>query len=110
MRAGDAVLRSLYGEGVFEFFHPRFQILDFALLLFQEQVFDPVQAPVDLGNILTYILDIFLAGHGALNHLGHAFNGCDGCFCHMYSSITAVHGVSMSGVAAIGVVPITPLG
>ena len=28
-------------EGVFEFFHPRLQILDFSLLLFQEQVFNP---------------------------------------------------------------------
>jgi hypothetical protein len=32
----------LDGEGVFEFLHPRLQILDFALLLFQEQVFNAV--------------------------------------------------------------------
>jgi hypothetical protein len=32
----------LDGEGVFEFFHPRFQILDFAPLLFDEQVFNAV--------------------------------------------------------------------
>jgi hypothetical protein len=37
-----AVLRSLDGEGVFEFFHPRLQMLDFALLVFQEQVFNAV--------------------------------------------------------------------
>ena len=32
----------LEGEGVFEFFHPRLQILDLALLFFQEQVFNSV--------------------------------------------------------------------
>jgi hypothetical protein len=32
----------LNGEGVFEFFHPRFQILDLASLFFQEEVLDPV--------------------------------------------------------------------
>jgi hypothetical protein len=44
MGAGGAGLRSLDGEGVFEFLHPRLQILDFSPLLFDEQVFDPVQS------------------------------------------------------------------
>jgi hypothetical protein len=42
MGAGGAGLRSLHGKGVFEFFHPRFQILDFSPLLFNEQVFNAV--------------------------------------------------------------------
>jgi hypothetical protein len=42
MGAGGAVLRSLDGEGVFEFLHPRLQILDFSPLLFDEQVFNSV--------------------------------------------------------------------
>ena len=41
-RGQGAALR-LDGEGVIEFFHPGLQILDLALLLFQEEVFDPVQ-------------------------------------------------------------------
>jgi hypothetical protein len=32
----------LDGEGVFEFFHPGFQILDFSPLLFDEQMFNSV--------------------------------------------------------------------
>jgi hypothetical protein len=39
--AGGPV-RRLDGKGVVEFLHPRFQMLDFALLLFQEQVFNAV--------------------------------------------------------------------
>ena len=42
-RRRGAVLRSLDGEVVFEFLHPRLQILDFALLFFQEQVFNSIQ-------------------------------------------------------------------
>jgi hypothetical protein len=37
----------LDGEGVFEFFHACLQILDFSLLLFEQQMFDPVQARLD---------------------------------------------------------------
>ena len=36
-------VRRLDGEGVFEFLHPRLQILGLALLFFQEEVFDAVQ-------------------------------------------------------------------
>jgi hypothetical protein len=35
-------VRRLDGEGVFEFLHPRLQILDFSPLLFDEQVFNAV--------------------------------------------------------------------
>ena len=55
---GIGQLRCLDGEGVFEFFRPGLKIFDFSFLLFQEEVFDPVQASVDLGNILTYILSL----------------------------------------------------
>jgi hypothetical protein len=42
VRRGQGPVRRLDGEGVFEALHPRLQILDFSLLLFQEQVFDAV--------------------------------------------------------------------
>jgi len=42
MGAGGAGLLTLHGEGVFKFLHPRFQILDFALLFFHEQMFNSV--------------------------------------------------------------------
>jgi hypothetical protein len=38
-RAQDLALQ-LDGKGVFEFFHARFQILDFALLFFEEECFN----------------------------------------------------------------------
>jgi hypothetical protein len=64
----------LNGEGVFEFFHPRFQILDLASLFFQEEVLDPVQA---CGKPVLYGIDVFSARHGALDHLGQGFDGGD---------------------------------
>jgi hypothetical protein len=39
---GRGPVRRLDGEGVFEFLHPRLQILDFSPLLFDEQVFNAV--------------------------------------------------------------------
>ena len=39
---GSLVDLVLDGEGVFEFLHARFQILDFSPLLFQEQMFNSV--------------------------------------------------------------------
>jgi hypothetical protein len=41
---------------------------------------------------------VLFAGHGALNHRGQAFYGCDVFLCHRYSSITVRYGVSMAGV------------
>jgi hypothetical protein len=71
MRAGDAVLCSLDGEGIFEFLHPRFQILDFALLFFQEEVFDPVEP---FRYLCIECLHILLAGHVGINHRRKLFN------------------------------------
>jgi len=54
MGAGGAVLRSLHGEGVFEFFHPGLQILDFSSLLFQEAGFLSGQTlPASVRNAAT---------------------------------------------------------
>jgi hypothetical protein len=50
LRIGGAVLLCLDSEGVFEFFHAGFEVLDFAPLLFQEQVFDSVEALVGFEN------------------------------------------------------------
>jgi hypothetical protein len=41
--AQDGFLVGLDGEGVFEFFHPRFQVFNLSLLLSQQQVFYPVK-------------------------------------------------------------------
>jgi hypothetical protein len=86
-----AALSGLYGEGVFEFLHPRLQILDFAPLLFDEEVFNPVQARPYLAKLLVHLPPSFgyvlFAGHGALNHPGQACNGSD-VLHHMYPSIT----------------------
>ena len=73
----------LNGEGVFEFFHRRFQILAFASLFLQEEMLDPGQA---CGMPVLYGIDVVFAGHGALDYLGQGFNGGD-VFVHMYSSI-----------------------
>jgi hypothetical protein len=40
-------VRRLDGEGVFEFLHPRLQMLDFSPLLFDEQVFNAVEPTVN---------------------------------------------------------------
>jgi hypothetical protein len=89
----------LDGEGVFEFLHPGLQILDLALLLFQEQVFDAVKPCRHLHikclDLLVQCLHVLFAGHGALNHLGQAFNSSDVFLCHMYSSIDEPCAVSM---------------
>jgi hypothetical protein len=47
-----AFWRSLDGESVFEFFHAGFQILNFSPLLFDEEVFNPVQSRPYLANLL----------------------------------------------------------
>jgi hypothetical protein len=73
-------VRRLDGEGVFEFLHPRLQILDFSPLLFDEQVLNSVEPTVNVGNILTYIRDIFLAGHRLMDERGQAFNSGDSFF------------------------------
>ena len=52
---------------------------------------------VDCGNILTYILDIFLAGHCLVDELGQVFNSSDSFFRHISSSIIVMRGVSMAG-------------
>jgi hypothetical protein len=44
MWLGRGPTLSLDGEGVFEFFHALFQILDFASLFIQEDMFDSVQS------------------------------------------------------------------
>jgi hypothetical protein len=49
--AGWLALR-LDGEGVLEALHALFQVLDLALLLGQEEVFDPVQPDLDSGDVL----------------------------------------------------------
>jgi hypothetical protein len=72
-------VRQLDGEGVFECFHPHLQMLDVTPLLLDEQVFNAVEPTVHVGNILTDILDIFLAGHAALHHLGQVFDSGDVC-------------------------------
>src|SRR5882724_41962 len=101
MRTGGAVLRSLDGEGVFEFFHPRFQILDLALLIFQEQVFDAVKSGSHLGaqsgHVLLDLFEILLRSRGLealVDHAGQVFDGGEVCFCHMYTSIPVWRGVS----------------
>ena len=78
MRAGGAVLRSLDGEGVFKFFHARLQILDFSLLCFQEEVFDPVEPfrylCIECLDLLVQCLHILLAGHVGISHRRKLFN------------------------------------
>jgi hypothetical protein len=87
---GSLISLGLDGEGVFEFLHARLQILDFSFLVFQEQVFDPVQASVDLGNILTYILAIFLAGHRLMDELSQALYGGDVFLCQMFFCVRCI--------------------
>jgi hypothetical protein len=48
------------------------------------------------GNILTYILDIFLAGHGFIDERGQAFNSCDVVLRHLSLSIAGRRRVSSS--------------
>jgi hypothetical protein len=85
-------LSRLDGQGVFEAVHALFQVLDFPLLLGQEEVFDPVQP--DLNSV-----DVLFGSRGLealIDHRGKLVNG-DGCLCHMYSSIAGPCPVSMAG-------------
>jgi hypothetical protein len=70
--AGWLALRlDLDGEGVLEALHALFQVLDLALLLGQEEVFDPVQPDLDS-------VDVLLGGRTFepfVDHLGQLFNG-----------------------------------
>jgi hypothetical protein len=50
------VLQDLDGEGIFGFFHPRLQVLDFSPLVFQEEVFDAVQP--DLALLMSSLLAV----------------------------------------------------
>jgi hypothetical protein len=57
---GVWIARQLEGEGVFEFFHPGLQILDFSLLFFQEQIFYALKSGSHLGAQGSHIfLDLF---------------------------------------------------
>jgi hypothetical protein len=80
--AGWLALR-LDGEGVFEALHALFQVLDLALLLGQEEMFDPVQPDLDSGDVLFGSRGL----EALIDHLGQLFNG-DFCLCHMCLSIT----------------------
>jgi hypothetical protein len=59
----------LDGEGVFEFFHPRLQILDLAPLFFQEEVFNLAQARLD--GIESHVM----VGKPFADHVGYRING-----------------------------------
>ena len=59
----------LDGEGVFEFLHPRLQILDFALLVLDEQVFNLAQARLD------GIESRVVVGKPLADHVGYRING-----------------------------------
>jgi hypothetical protein len=91
--------RWLDGEGVFEFLHPRLQILDFSPLLFDEQVFNAVEARLYqlefLLDLCAKLLDVLFAGHGFIDELGQALYGCDLVLRHMSLSIAGRRGVSM---------------
>src|SRR6266540_6098833 len=68
------------GEGVLEALHALFQVLDLALLLGQEEVFDPVQPDLDS-------VDVLLGGRGLealIDHARQVFN-CYLLLCHMSS-------------------------
>src|SRR5438309_1334533 len=99
---GAAWPGGLDSEGVFEFLHPRFQILDFSPLLFDEEVFYPAKPDLHLGapcsHVLRDLFDILFAGRAFepfVDHLGQLFTG-DLCLCHMYSSIVESRMVSSS--------------
>jgi hypothetical protein len=113
--AGWLALRlDLDGEGVLEALHALFQVLDLALLLGQEEVFDPVQPDLDS-------VDVLLRGcalEALVDHRGRLVND-DVCFYQMYSSIDGQRGVSMaggcpsiggngSGVVRNGHIPVVP--
>jgi hypothetical protein len=94
----------LDGEGVFEALHVRLQILDFAPLFFQEQVFDAVKPCLHLGTQCSHIfldlVEILLGGRGLepfVDHCGERFDYYL-LLCHMYVSIDEPRGVSMAGV------------
>jgi hypothetical protein len=85
-------LSRLDGEGVFTFFHPHLQILDFTPLLLDKQVLNAIQPYLDP-------LDILFAGRAFepfVDHRGELFNGGDVVLRHMYLSIAGRRGVSSS--------------
>jgi hypothetical protein len=65
----------LDGGGVFQALHTFCQAFNLPLLLFQEQVFNPIQSRVDALNIFFNLSDILPAGHVRVDHGGKRFNG-----------------------------------
>jgi hypothetical protein len=97
-------LQHLEGYGILEAPHALFQVLDLALLLGQQAVFDALESfrhfLVERLYLLIQGLHILFAGHDALNHRGKVFNGFY-FLGHMYSSIAGLAVVSMAGVDAV---------
>jgi hypothetical protein len=54
----------LDGEGVFEALHARLQVLNLALLFGQEEIFYPVQALLDLADIVRHVVEPCVDHHG----------------------------------------------
>jgi hypothetical protein len=85
--------RRLDGEGVFEVFHARRQVLDFALLFCQEEVCDAVNPCRHLPSkglgLVVQCVHVLLAGcslEALVDHCGRLVND-DVCFYQMYSRI-----------------------
>jgi hypothetical protein len=70
------------GEGVFEFLHPGFQVLDLPALFLEEEVLDTVQALLNLGHILRHLADIVCyGGEPCIDHPREVI--CRSRFCRM---------------------------
>jgi hypothetical protein len=75
----------LDGEGILHAFEFLFQRLDTPSVVGEDLLFNSVQPTINLGNIFAYILDVFLARHGALNHFSKRFNGFMSLAIYMYA-------------------------
>ena len=60
----------LDGDGVLKALHARLQVLNFPLLLGQEQVFDALKSGL---HLCAKLFDVFLAGHVPVDHDGKCF-------------------------------------
>ena len=71
-----------------------FGLTDFSPLLFDEQVFNVVEARLYqlefLLDLYAKVLDVLFAGHGFIDELGQALYDCDFLLCHVFNAYFAM--------------------